>query len=376
MVKVMLAAIVSTLIIIPMFLSCTQSTQAPPQITVDNQSVRSQAPVPDDNKVLQPTPVDATPSKVKGFVYESFDGGTQIYYKNEIGADRVKLGIANKSNGEPAWSPDGKQVAFISEGCLYVTDLGSDNISKLADVARNPVWSPDSKKIAYILDGDRTNEAARNKFYPDSLYVINADGTDSKQMTEKQMMFTPMWSPDGTQLVFIAAGIGGMMSESDYFGVVYRSGFGGKASRADYFGNSDIFVINAGGSYDGATNITNTVDASEKNPRWSPDGQYIAFLSNNADGSRSTNDSWNLYVMRNDGTEVRKLNGDSIIWNGYAGQSRNYANTISPDSMESAQDRMSEMYGPFITWSPDGKYITVCTVRARGPASFGGGSWR
>lgn len=353
MVKMMLGIMVVVLVVIPMFVSCAPNAQTPPPIAVDNQTVKPQTPTVDNSKIIKTKPEEITASDAKGFVYESFAGITKIYYMKANGQDKIKLGQSGSS--QPVWSPDGKTIAFVSgDGIICAMDIEGENVKEFT-AGRNPVWSPDSTKIAYILDGERKSPGGKwNYFYRDSLYVINADGTGLKEIAKFHMMFSPMWSPDGMKLVIVGSALGDKISESDTFG------------------NADIQIVNADGTE--ITNITNTADASEKAPCWSPDGQHIAFLSNDRIESGSAADYWNLYVMRNDGTEVRKLNGDTTVWAGYAGQSRNYqGGIIGSGSMESPQDRMSEMYGPFTTWSPNGKYITICTVRAQGPTSASSG---
>ena len=305
MVKMIFVVMVAVLVVIPMFVGCTPNTQAPPPITVDNQTVKPQAPAVVDSKTVQPKPEDATASKVKGFVYESFEGGTQIYYMKESSQDRVKLGQPGDS--QPSWSPDGNKIAFMSPGGLICTmDIDGSNIQKYTVDNRtvsgkNPAWSPDNNKI------------------------------------ESDMV----WSPDGKKLVFVDC------RETNISISV-----------------GDIFARNADGS--GLKNITKTAWDSEIGPCWSPDGQYIAFLSNRNisedEGGSINSDCWNLYVTKYDGSEVRRVNADFPGWTGYAGISKNYLIT------DIVWDRMNEMYGPYLTWSPDGKYITVCTVRAQGPA--------
>jgi len=360
MVKMIFVVMVAVLVVIPMFVSCAPSTQTPPPVAVDSQPVKPTAPAVDDNKVVPPKPVDVTASQVKGFVYESVEGSTQIYYMKANSQDKIKLG--QSGDGQPAWSPDGNTIAFISNKDgdvnkqIYTMDVDGKNIKKLTSIgegARYPVWSPDGKKIAFISNLRAIPPDPpflESPYGPNSLYVMNADGSGLLNISEGRdgWYFSPMWSPDGKKLVFICC-------TSDKHLVYWPN----------------IFVINVDGT--GRSDITNTKEDSEIAPCWSPDGQNIAFLSNRNisenEGGKKNADCWNLYVMKNDGTEVRRINADFPGWDGYGGLSRNYsdpsAGMVTPWASE------AEYFGPFTTWSPDGKYITVCTIRAQGPAMPG-----
>ena len=65
---------------------------------------------------------------------------------------------------DPAWSPNGEQIAFVSgtgneydfnrETSIYVINEDGTNLKKIVDNGREPSWSPDGKKLAYQgLDG-------------------------------------------------------------------------------------------------------------------------------------------------------------------------------------------------------------------------------
>ncbi len=310
---------------------------------------------------VEQTPVQATviTNSVTGFVYEAWEGGSQIYYMKKSNSDRVKL--RQSGNSQPAWSSDRDTIAFVADkdgvNQIFTMDINGNNVTQrtffevnnlnLKVDALNPIWSPDSRKIAFYQNNSWPELTRFMTIYlASSIYVMNSDGTDLINLTEWRpdcLNLSPVWSPDGKKLTFISLKMG--------------KDLGDKAI-AYIFEYPDIFVINADGT--GLSNLTNTLDESYISPIWSPDGQYIAFLSNK-EGHRANSDYWNLYVMRNDGSAVTRLNTDASELTGYGGLSRNYGS----DTIEWAS--MPQYYEPYITWSPDGKFITVCTVRAQGP---------
>ncbi len=326
---------IAALVVIPIFVGCNPNTQTPPPVAVDNQPVKPQEPTVADSKKMEPKPEDTTASHVKGFVYESFEGATQIYYMKASSQDKIKLGQGG--NSQPSWSPDGNTIAFVSsDGIICTMDIEGKNVKELK-AGNNPIWSPDGKKIAFITKEDLSN----------SIWVMNADGTGLMDVSKGRSgwYFTPAWSPDGKRLAATCC-----------------------ITKDNLVFWSDVFVLNADGT--GNNNITNTKLDSEISPCWSADGQYVAFLSNRNisenEGGAINSDCWNLYVTKIDGTEVRRVNTDFPGWTGYAGLSRNYKNPET--GIVSVWDSTTEYNGPYTTWSPDGKYITVCTIRAQGPS--------
>jgi Tol biopolymer transport system component len=141
-----------------------------------------------------------------------------IYVMKADGSGEIPLINDSGNDIEPAWSPDGRQIAFASDcdGNLnfYVINAdGSDPVQLTYNSADNraPVWSPDGKRIAFV--SDRNGKQA--------MYVMNADGSDIVQLTNDQSnASTPSWSPDGSRIAFAS----------------------------DRDGDDDIYVMNADGS--------------------------------------------------------------------------------------------------------------------------------
>jgi TolB protein len=137
----------------------------------------------------------------------------RIYVVNVDGSDLVATNPVTDSlmlpHWYPAWSPDGTKIAFASERAyswyrapghnddIYVMNPDGSGVVRLTDSPVEetwPAWSPDGRRIAFERrSDDRVN-----------IYVMNADGTGIVPLTtgSGHTDFQPSWSPDGTRIVF------------------------------------------------------------------------------------------------------------------------------------------------------------------------------
>jgi dipeptidyl aminopeptidase/acylaminoacyl peptidase len=140
-------------------------------------------------------------------------------------------------NDSPTWSPDGRQIAFVSERDgnkeIYVMNADGSQPTRLTNnntVDWFPKWSPDGKRIGFVSFRDGNLE----------IYVMNVDGSQPTRLTNTAGRdFPPVWSPDGTQIAF--------NSERD--------------------GNYEIYLMKADGSLQ--TRLT-THQAADTFPAWQP----------------------------------------------------------------------------------------------------------
>lgn len=175
---------------------------------------------------------------------------------------------------EPAWSPDGRHLAFAAitdeqVGGIFVASAAGKSVRRLTRVQSStsdtvldahPRWSPDSRRIAF----HRYRESGS------TMHVVNPDGTALQSLGSG---FEPSWSPDGKKIVFAAKPSGDTW---------------------------DIYVMDIASRK--RTPIS-TDPASDNNPRWSPDGRLIALQG-------TTGDNVDIYVMRADGGGRRRLTSE------------------------------------------------------------------
>jgi Tol biopolymer transport system component len=177
------------------------------------------------------------------------DGRSHLYVMRVDGAGTRRLTAGPADDSRPAWSPDGGTLAFAREGELYTVPLTGGPARRLTrglgGDAADPAWAPSGKLIAY--DFRQPGSSIRE------LWVVDADGSDARPVTRlRQVSALPSWSPGGSRIAF----------QSNVHG-----------------GHFEIYSIGADGS--GLRRETrSSIDTID--PAWSPSGEEIAYSRDGA----------------------------------------------------------------------------------------------
>lgn len=202
---------------------------------------------------------------------------SDIFIVRPDGTGKRPLTDNGQNDAFPAWSPDGRLVAFESSSQIdidvWITDGRTErNLTNDPGHAnRHPSWSPDGSRLVFSRQNPFTLAGP--------LFTVGLDGSAPTRLTSASgVNEQPSWSPDGQEIAFVS----------------------------DRSGNRDLWAIRPDGT--GLRQITDTPDVQEANPDWSPDGSRLAY-----DACRSTtypcpgNANYEIVTADPDGSGVRVL---------------------------------------------------------------------
>jgi TolB protein len=233
---------------------------------------------------------------------------------------------------------------------IYVLGLGGGagmpQRMNAGTVSRDPSPSPDGTKFVFAVS---QTELGTGKPQND-LFIVNRDGMNVRRLTTADgMEDSPMWSPDGTKILFHAT---------------------------DEQSGPDLWVVNVDGT--GLVNLTAGLPADitdKREPSWSADGSRIAFIA-------ARNGQHKVWTMNANGSNAAQLTtdagfdaspawspaGDRIAFSRYNAATPAMGEDIMIVPVAGGAPVRLALVGDQRTpaWSPDGHYIAVSGTTVTG----------
>ncbi len=217
---------------------------------------------------------------------------------------RLTAGASARNEHAVSWSPDGKQIAFLSDADtagqfqLYVAPANGGTprrLTQLTGLLAEPHWSPDGRQIAFLFTENLPRAAGpldpvlpdtgvvESKIYEQRLAVVEASGGTVRQLSpEDYYIYEYDWSPDGHSFAVTAA----------------------RGAGDDNWWIAQLFTLPAAG---GRLNSVYKppVERQIAVPRWSPDGKSIFFIGGLMSDEGST--GGDIFQVAAAGGEARDL---------------------------------------------------------------------
>jgi len=240
--------------------------------------------------------------------------GAQIWLADIKTGDIRQLTFTKERSFEPAWSPDGRWISFLSARkestqIYLMSTLGGEArcLTKAENGISSYRWSPDGKSIAFTA-ADKISEEQEavekefgkfeivdTEFNIRHLWIINIDEGDAKKLVARPDLHIGSlnWSPDTAYIAFSAT----------------------PDSRIESGYESDIYTVSL---QDGSLRHLVDLKGSDGSPCWSPEGDRIAFSSKR--GARESFANTEICIIPAEGGKITSItqkfdeNASPLVW--------------------------------------------------------------
>jgi dipeptidyl aminopeptidase/acylaminoacyl peptidase len=276
---------------------------------------------------------------------------TRIWMVPVAGGAARQITFGPRGDTQPQWSPDGRYISFLSARGpgsgedapppqIYVMRADGGEARRVTDVKEAVAayaWAPDSRRLAFVAIDQRTEEETNRAKIKDDERVFEGDlrfrhlwvteiasGAAPTRVTEGRdytvAADVPSWSPDGTRIVF-AATVTEMLRDE----------------------RQDVYIVSTDTRQ--VTKIS-TNFGRDSQPRWSPDGAYIAWVTDP-----------NTAKPHGDGTAATQINQSRLVL--YEVAAKSIKDVSSPSFDLEAGAPQWTLGGA--QWTPDGARVLFAT---------------
>jgi TolB protein len=240
----------------------------------------------------------------------------EVYIGDYDGANQRRLTVGRQLNLNPSWSPDARSLAYTTyrpNPDIFVSLIYQgvmQNPTKGVGTNYLPVFSPDGKQIAFMSGRDGNPE----------IYAMNVDGSNLRRLTNNPAGdSTPTWSPSGSQIAFTSDRSGKaqvyVMNSVDGSSVRRLTVDESEADRPTWSPppfNEIAYSASTGPGYDikvlemttGQVRRLTFGEGSNEGPAWAPGGRHLAFTSTRAGGRTQ------VFTMGRDGKGLKQITRD------------------------------------------------------------------